>query len=977
MANIKYNIAIDGLDNIVNKIQQNAKSVEQLQTEYKNLQAAVEAYKKTVNDPAVQKQLDGQIERIKKLGDSADKDFKKFEKSANRASKASAALSQAVGQVGDTASGTLTKAAGGASSLVSGLLRIGAAAGPIGIAIAGALGTVVAGLASSQDNLDEFSASWEGLKSVTGEFFRNLKTISSQVLDSLIARFKAIGNLISLAFNKLIGDTEAANKALEDLKKSATELTNADNALFQSFSRLGNVFNNSRIAQFAIIKLTREQIELSNRLAAAQRQLTLTEAKLNDPRLTTIQQLELINQKYREQQAVLQATANIQRNQGAILQQEAIKAGLSIERLADGTLKLNEAGKDNTNFRQFSQSVATFNQQVQATNTQQAVTGINQLNETLNKLKSAAEGAITALSTNRGAIEEFIDEFSTRDINIDEEFSLIFDRITETINKSRLQFEAAFEDTAKQIEKTFTETFPKLRKLIPDDFFKTGDITIIPQEVFDKLPSEYKELLLDLSEQRKAFDRTSRQQEVDLTTTVLDEINKRKEAEIQAEEAINAERLKNAQLQFEINDQLRQEKLEEIKANSQVIRNTRDLQQVRQNQAEAIKLINDRYREQLAIINQTANSERNNLNIQLTATNNELNNLENIKKSRALTSEELERERQLKAKILLLTEQLTGVEKNRDVEATKASKKRQTEIEQLGNDIQKVIASNTEIATRTISAVGDLLNNLGQLFQQQFENQLTTINNEFARIDARNAEIDEQIRLREERISALGQLTQNATSDQAKAFAASINEEKKGLAQLNAERQKNFEREKKLRKEEAAIKSKQFDIQKTSDIGQAVTSGALAIINATAAPFPINTFLPFIVGAAVATQIATVASRKKPDFNAGLATGGMVDSLDIGGYTPKGSKYTPVPVQVHAGEWVAPKWQVESPKFGPIISYLEKSRQAGGMATGGNVSTDNIETLVREQPVPIINVNVQEVETVSNQVNLIRAQARF
>ena len=64
-----------------------------------------------------------------------------------------------------------------------------------------------------------------------------------------------------------------------------------------------------------------------------------------------------------------------------------------------------------------------------------------------------------------------------------------------------------------------------------------------------------------------------------------------------------------------------------------------------------------------------------------------------------------------------------------------------------------------------------------------------------------------------------------------------------------------------------------------------------------------------------------------------------------GGYTAPGSKYKPVGT-VHAGEWVAPAWQVNSPTFGPLIEWLEQQRArrtsgpqipyvTGGMTTRG------------------------------------------
>jgi hypothetical protein len=62
-----------------------------------------------------------------------------------------------------------------------------------------------------------------------------------------------------------------------------------------------------------------------------------------------------------------------------------------------------------------------------------------------------------------------------------------------------------------------------------------------------------------------------------------------------------------------------------------------------------------------------------------------------------------------------------------------------------------------------------------------------------------------------------------------------------------------------------------------------------------------------------------------------------------GGYTAPGTKYKPVGT-VHAGEWVAPAWQVNSPTFGPLIEWLEqqRARRTSGpqipYVTGGTVT---------------------------------------
>jgi hypothetical protein len=61
------------------------------------------------------------------------------------------------------------------------------------------------------------------------------------------------------------------------------------------------------------------------------------------------------------------------------------------------------------------------------------------------------------------------------------------------------------------------------------------------------------------------------------------------------------------------------------------------------------------------------------------------------------------------------------------------------------------------------------------------------------------------------------------------------------------------------------------------------------------------------------------------------------NNFDVGGYTPGGPKNKPAGV-VHAGEWVAPQWMVNSPLFGPMIDSLEGARKGGGLNLAPNLT---------------------------------------
>lgn len=85
----------------------------------------------------------------------------------------------------------------------------------------------------------------------------------------------------------------------------------------------------------------------------------------------------------------------------------------------------------------------------------------------------------------------------------------------------------------------------------------------------------------------------------------------------------------------------------------------------------------------------------------------------------------------------------------------------------------------------------------------------------------------------------------------------------------------------------------------------------------------------------------------------GLSYVSAIQGFAEGGFTGSGSKYQPRGV-VHAGEWVAPAWQVRSPQFAPIIDWLESQRKNRGgyempFVSGGfvpeTISTADINSL--------------------------------
>lgn len=74
-----------------------------------------------------------------------------------------------------------------------------------------------------------------------------------------------------------------------------------------------------------------------------------------------------------------------------------------------------------------------------------------------------------------------------------------------------------------------------------------------------------------------------------------------------------------------------------------------------------------------------------------------------------------------------------------------------------------------------------------------------------------------------------------------------------------------------------------------------------------------------------------------------------------GGFTEQGPKNKPVGV-VHGGEWVAPQWQVNHPKYSPIIKWLEGERSRRSNSSVPYISGGGV------HGVAMVNASVPEVD---------------
>jgi hypothetical protein len=134
-----------------------------------------------------------------------------------------------------------------------------------------------------------------------------------------------------------------------------------------------------------------------------------------------------------------------------------------------------------------------------------------------------------------------------------------------------------------------------------------------------------------------------------------------------------------------------------------------------------------------------------------------------------------------------------------------------------------------------------------------------------------------------------------------------------------ANEQANLEKKKLAEEEKANRRRKFIETQK------AIIGASQAVIQALAAPFPLNIILPSLIGISAGAQVATIQNTS---FDEGGFTGdGMMGDPNVQGRQIAGV--------VHDNEYVAPTSQIK--KMPALFDYLERDRK--GFATGGFTST--------------------------------------
>lgn len=249
-------------------------------------------------------------------------------------------------------------------------------------------------------------------------------------------------------------------------------------------------------------------------------------------------------------------------------------------------------------------------------------------------------------------------------------------------------------------------------------------------------------------------------------------------------------------------------------------------------------------------------------------------------------------------------------------EYAKISKQRRADEESVTDELplddkkikEKIIAIGKELQAFS--------NSLVDLFNQNSQNIIDGLNEQLDSVEQRTADALS-------RIAALEDDLEGKRSGRREAVLQALEQQREIERQAAEEK---IALQNKIAEEER----KQNKRNQAAQISNAIINGALAITNIWgqwAANPVIAGILTGISAATTGVQIATIASQK-------FAEGGFTGD---GSYKDEtGHKVAGI---VHNDEWVAPKWMVESPKFGGVINQLENARRKG-FAQGGFTSPD-------------------------------------
>lgn len=229
------------------------------------------------------------------------------------------------------------------------------------------------------------------------------------------------------------------------------------------------------------------------------------------------------------------------------------------------------------------------------------------------------------------------------------------------------------------------------------------------------------------------------------------------------------------------------------------------------------------------------------------------------------------------------------------------------------NKKQKISLKNATQITKELQNFGNIV---FDIVQQNSQNIVDALNENLSMVEQRSTDVLSNI-------ASLEDDLEGKRSGRRDAVLQALEQQKQldiDLAKQKIKLAQDIEKEEiKIRKREQA-----------AAITNAIINGALAITNiyATVPKPDFGIAAGILVGISAATTAAQVALIASQKFAKGGFTGDGFQTDETG------HKVAGI---VHNDEWVAPKWMVESPKFGGVINQLENARTKG-FAEGGFTS---------------------------------------
>lgn len=224
--------------------------------------------------------------------------------------------------------------------------------------------------------------------------------------------------------------------------------------------------------------------------------------------------------------------------------------------------------------------------------------------------------------------------------------------------------------------------------------------------------------------------------------------------------------------------------------------------------------------------------------------------------------------------------------------------------------------SITNIAQQLGSALGNLVSALGDYTDQQYENQLNSLQDYIDNVEDKISELDDVYQDYASRVKETEAAIASAQGDARDHLLDRYNAEIE--AQRNALREK-----KKAEKEKAALEERQkelerkrFEQQKNVQVAQATMSGALAVTNALAtSPIWVGIAMAAMVAAATAVEIATIKAQK-------YASGGVIEGKS---HAQGGVKVLGGRAEVEGGEYITNK--ATTAKNVDLLDYINSKKR--------------------------------------------------